>query len=144
MRISDWSSDVCSSDLRYAAKAEIETLVAEKIATQSTAYWLGELRAARIPCGPVNNLKQALGDAQVRARDMVVDVELASGQIVSMPGNPVKLSGSVPARYARPPEVGEHTLANLENLLNYSETCIQRLPAGGAIGRSRSRGREGK
>src|SRR3546814_2937180 len=76
MLISDWSSDVCSSDLylqqpaRYAAKAEIETLVAEKTATQSTAYWLGELRAARIPCGPVNNLKQALGDAQVRARDM--------------------------------------------------------------------------
>src|SRR3546814_12327398 len=87
MLISDWSSDVCSSDLylqqpaRYAAKAEIETLVAEKIATQSTAYWLGELRAARIPCGPVNNLKQALGDAQVRARDMVVDVALASGKI---------------------------------------------------------------
>ena len=36
--------------------------------------WLDRLRG-RVPCAPVNDVRQALADPQVLARDMIVEVE---------------------------------------------------------------------
>jgi crotonobetainyl-CoA:carnitine CoA-transferase CaiB-like acyl-CoA transferase len=119
--------------VRYAAKAEIEAVINDAMQAESTAYWLDKLRAARIPCGPVNNLQQALDDTQVQARDMVVEVTLASGKTVRMPGNPVKLSDSASARFTRPPELGEQTRDVLIDLLGYSDDTIVRLQRDGVI-----------
>jgi crotonobetainyl-CoA:carnitine CoA-transferase CaiB-like acyl-CoA transferase len=119
--------------VRYAAKADIEAIINAEMRTRSTAYWLDKLRAARIPCGPVNDLESALNDSQVTARQMVVEVTLASGKTVRMPGNPMKLSASKEARYSRPPAVGEHTLDVLEGLLGYSEETIGQLRQAGVI-----------
>jgi crotonobetainyl-CoA:carnitine CoA-transferase CaiB-like acyl-CoA transferase len=120
--------------VRFAQKERIDALIAAKFRTRETAYWLEQLRAARIPCGPVNNFQQALDDVQVRARDMVVEVPLHTGETVQMPGVPIKLSEE-PGRktFARPPQVGEHTRAVLGELLGYSEARIAELAAGGAI-----------
>ncbi|MER1968898.1 CoA transferase [Castellaniella sp. GW247-6E4] len=120
--------------VRYAAKAEIEAIINEKLKTESTAYWLERLRTARIPCGPVNNLEQALTDAQVRARDMVVELALESGKRVQVPGNPIKLSAMEQPGYTRPPAMGEHTNDVLGSLLSYSEETIGQLRQAGAIG----------
>lgn len=119
--------------VRYAAKAEIEAIVNAEMRTRSTAYWLDKLRAARIPCGPVNDLKSALNDTQVQARDMVVEVKLESGKTVRMPGNPMKLSAAGPARYSRPPSVGEHTEDVMREVLRYSPDTIAELRQAGAI-----------
>jgi crotonobetainyl-CoA:carnitine CoA-transferase CaiB-like acyl-CoA transferase len=119
--------------VRFAAKAEIEAIINAEMKTQTTDYWLAKLRAARIPCGPVNNFEQALNDTQVLARDMVVDVTLASGKSVRMPGNPIKLSGSPQAGFTRPPGLGEHTGRVLEELLGYSPEQIGKLRQAGAI-----------
>lgn len=119
--------------VRFAAKAAIEAVINAAMKQENTAYWLDKLRSARIPCGPVNNLEQALGDRQVRARDMVVEVTLASGAIVGMPGNPIKLSGSAGARFRRPPAVGEQTRDILTALLGYSDEQISALQRDGAV-----------
>jgi crotonobetainyl-CoA:carnitine CoA-transferase CaiB-like acyl-CoA transferase len=119
--------------VRYAAKADIEAIVNAEMRQQSTAYWLDKLRAARIPCGPVNDLQSALNDTQVQARDMVVEVTLESGKTVRMPGNPMKLSAAGPAHYTRPPAVGEHTIDVLGGLLGYSDDTIVELRQAGAI-----------
>lgn len=120
--------------VRYAAKAEIEAIINAKLKTESTIYWLEKLQAARIPCGPVNNLEQALNDTQIQARDMVVEVTLASGKKVRMPGNPMKLSASKQTDYIRPPDLGEHTSDVLESLLGYSQETMKQLRLTGAIG----------
>jgi crotonobetainyl-CoA:carnitine CoA-transferase CaiB-like acyl-CoA transferase len=119
--------------VRYAAKEQIEAVINEAMRTEPTAYWLAKLGAARIPCGPVNNFEQALSDTQVQARDMVVEVTLASGNKVRMPGNPVKLSGAGRSGFTRPPNLGEHTNAVLTSLLGYSEDTIAQLQRNGAI-----------
>ena len=118
---------------RYAAKAEIDAIVSAELRTRPTAYWLEKLSAARIPCGPVNNFRQALGDAQVRARDMVVDVPLKSGGTVQMPGNPIKLSAAAPCQYGSPPELGEHTDSVLGALPGYGAERLAALRDAGAI-----------
>jgi crotonobetainyl-CoA:carnitine CoA-transferase CaiB-like acyl-CoA transferase len=120
--------------VRYAAKEQIEAVINAAMRTESTGYWLAKLRAARIPCGPVNNFEQALNDTQVQARDMVVEVTLASGKTVRMPGNPVKLSGAGAPGFTRPPGLGEHTGAVLTGLLGYSQQTIDQLQRAGAIG----------
>lgn len=119
--------------VRFAAKARIEALISEKFRTQSTAYWLEKLEAAQIPCGPVNNFAQSLNNAQVRARDMVVPVELQGGERVEMPGNPVKLSANAPRPFTRPPTLGEHTDGVFSKLLGYSAERIQELRQQGVI-----------
>lgn len=119
--------------VRYAAKARIEALISEKFRTQPTAYWVEKLEAARIPCGPVNNFAQSLGSAQVRARDMVMPVQLATGETVEMPGNPVKLSDNPTRPFQRPPGLGEHTDAVLAKLVGYDAERIAQLRQQGAI-----------
>ena len=119
--------------VRFAAKARIDALISDKLRTESTAHWLERLRAARIPCGPVNDFAQALGDAQVLARDMVVEVPLKTGDTVRMPGNPMKLSAAPQATYTCPPALGEDTTRVLRDLLGYSPERLAELHAAGAI-----------
>ncbi|MEZ5638531.1 MAG: CaiB/BaiF CoA-transferase family protein [Burkholderiaceae bacterium] len=120
--------------VRYAARETINAVIAQAFRQQPTAYWLEQLRAARIPCGPVNNFEQALGSEQVLARNMVVPVQLPSGTTVRMPGNPVKLSDSPDDVFAPPPALGQHTQAVLQDLAGYSPQQIAELHALGAIG----------
>lgn len=120
--------------VRLAAKAEIDALVGEALRQRPTAHWLERLREARIPCGPVNNFEQALNDAQVLARGMVVEVPLKSGARVRMPGNPIKLSGADQARaFTRPPELGENTRQVLGEFVGYDADRLEALRAQGAI-----------
>jgi len=119
---------------RFADRERIDAIVNEELATQPSAVWLERLRAARVPCAPVNNFAQALSDPQVVARDMVVDVQLTSGSHVQMPGNPIKLSADIePLRASAPPGVGEHTEEILSQLLGYSAEQISALRATGCI-----------
>lgn len=118
---------------RYAAKAEIDAIVSAELRKRPTTEWLEKLSAARIPCGPVNNFRQALNDTQVRARDMVVEVPLKSGGSVQMPGNPIKLSAAKQCQYSSPPELGEHTDSVLGALPGYDDERLAALRSAGAI-----------
>ncbi len=118
---------------RMAAKERIDALVAARFKTQSTAHWLAQMHAARIPCGPVNDFRQALNDPQVRARDMVVDVMLKTGETLQMPGNPIKLSNASSRAFSHPPALGEHTGKILSELAGYSDEKLAQLQAAGAV-----------
>lgn len=119
--------------VRFAAKAEIDALIAGELRKQPTAHWLERLRQARIPCGPVNDFAQALSDTQVLARDMVVEVPLHTGETVRMPGNPIKLSAAAPKAYGSPPALGEHTRRVLGDWVGYSDAKLDALRQAGTI-----------
>ena len=119
---------------RYADRERIEAIIEEELSTQPAEYWLAKLREQRIPCAPVNNLAEALNDAQVRSRNMVVQTTLHSGERVDMPGNPIKLSDCAdPAELPGAPELGRDTDAVLYNLLGYGEAEIASLRQAGAV-----------
>ncbi|ESJ03999.1 L-carnitine dehydratase/bile acid-inducible protein F [Cupriavidus sp. HPC(L)] len=118
---------------RYADKDRIDAIIGEVLRTESSAWWLDRLRQARIPCGPVNDFAHALREPQVLGRDMVVGVELKTGETVRMPGNPVKLSRAAAPTYRCPPAVGEHTEAVLRDLLGYDVERLGLLRAAGAV-----------
>ena len=86
-----------------ALTAEIEGVLADGAA----AEWLDRLERAGVPCGPINDIAAVVNDPGVRARNMIVSVELPDGEVVEMAGNPVKLSGhSDPAVRAAAPGLG--------------------------------------
>lgn len=118
---------------RLAARPFIEGVVARELRRDTSARWLERLQRARIPCGPVNDFAQALADPQILAREMVIEVPVAGGETLRMPGNPVKLNGWQPDAASAPPGIGEHTDSVLGTLLGYGADRIAALRAGGVI-----------
>ena len=64
----------------------------------------------------------------------MVEVALREGGMVSMPGNPIKLSDFGPDSHSPPPELGHDTDAVLRELLGKSAHEIARLRAAGIVG----------
>lgn len=123
-----------SQPIRFAIKDQIDQLITQKLLQQPTAYWLDQLQEVRIPCGPVNNVAQTLTDPQVIARDMVVSVDLPSGEKLSMPGNPIKLSNAQTSEFKASPELGANTDTVLHEWLDYSQDQINHLKVSGIVG----------
>ncbi len=88
------------SRTRHAAalKAEIE----QALAARGTADWLAAIDAAGVPCGPINDVAQALADPQVASRNMVVTAEDPDVGPLRMAGNPIKFSGVADPATRRP------------------------------------------
>jgi len=117
---------------RFTHREALLPLLRERFATRTTADWLDRLRG-RVPCAPVNDVRQALADPQVLARDMIVEVEHPEFGTLREVRSPVRTDGEV-RRPRRAPRLGEDTDDILRQVLGYGEATIARLRAAGAIG----------
>jgi crotonobetainyl-CoA:carnitine CoA-transferase CaiB-like acyl-CoA transferase len=103
-------------DLRYANNAArnahsaaVQTLLNDRLATQSSAYWLERLQQADVPCGPIYRLDQALSDPQISARDFIVTLEHPTAGPVHSLGFPPHLRPGAVSYRLPPPTLGQHT-----------------------------------
>ena len=71
-----------------ALKAEIEGV----LQGGTTDHWIALLEKAGLPCGPVNNVEQALAHPQTEARNMLVEVDDPVAGPLKLAGNPMKFS----------------------------------------------------
>lgn len=120
--------------VRLASKALIDGVLNEVLQRNTTAYWVEQLTAARVPCGPVNRFSEALADPQVRHRQMVVSIPHPMGGSVEVPGNPIKLSADNTDTFTAPPLLGEHTDKVLQDILGYDTARIAELKQQKAVG----------
>ena len=88
---------------------------------------------AQIHCAQGKDWQRALGDVQVRARNMVVTVAHPEGGEVQMPGNPVKMSDTDEDTFAPPPLLGQQTDEVLSSLGCDAKRIAARREAG-AVG----------
>jgi formyl-CoA transferase len=109
------------------------SLLQEIFAREDTAYWLREIAAAGIPCGPVQSVDQVMADPQVLAREMVVAVPHPTANMVRLVGSPLKLSDTPVTLRSHPPLLGEHTSEVLTDLLGYTPVTLARLRTEGVI-----------
>lgn len=88
--------------------SELEPILEGHFSTRSSTQWLELLRERGIPCGPINDVAAVVADPQVRARNMIWEINLG-GSKIGFSGNPIKLS-LTPAdeMYRQPPKLGEH------------------------------------
>jgi len=105
-----------AADLRFARnagrvrhRAALVPLLAARLKLRPRAAWLADLEAAKVPCGPINDLAEVFADPQVRERAMTVEMPHSLAGTVRMVANPIKL-GATPVRYRRaPPLLGADT-----------------------------------
>src|SRR4030081_2987185 len=77
---------------RLANLRALEDLLSARFRTKPADYWLSALEEVGVPCGPVNDMLQALADPQTIAREMVVELEHSSLGRVKTLGLPIKFS----------------------------------------------------
>jgi len=117
---------------RFTNRDALVSLLHARFTSRTTADWLDRLRG-RVPCAPVNDVRQALADPQVLARDMIVEVEHPEFGTLREVRSPVRTEGEI-RRPRRAPRLGEHTDPILRDVLGYSASTIARLRSAGVIG----------
>ena len=83
-----------TNEMRVRNRAELAKILDPIVATRSRAFWLKELEAQNIGCGPINNLEQVFNDPQVIARKMVHEMRHSAngGTTVRLLASPMKMS----------------------------------------------------
>jgi len=114
---------------RVTNREALDGLIAQALKRDKTAAWIEKLRAAGVPCGPINSVAEALTDPHTLARDMVRTVKHPTAGDLKMVGIPFRFSGT-PAKIRRaPPLLGQHTEEVLGAELGLSAERIAQLRA---------------
>ncbi|MDQ6660754.1 MAG: CoA transferase, partial [Chloroflexota bacterium] len=92
---------------RVRNRAELVPLLQVIFLERDSDDWLNELRAAGIPCGPINTVSQVFNDAQILARNFVWECEHATAGTIKLSGSPIHLSETPTRLYKAPPLLGE-------------------------------------
>jgi crotonobetainyl-CoA:carnitine CoA-transferase CaiB-like acyl-CoA transferase len=120
-------------DDRAENHGQLEKILDAELAAKTVAEWLELMRAASIPCAPINTIPQALADEHTLARDLIVSTEHPVFGTVRQVASPVRV-GDTRVAPRRAPERGEHTEEVLRGLLGYSDDHIAQIRAAGAFG----------
>lgn len=102
--------------LRVKHRRELNEEIETALRRRTAAEWIELLREAQIPCGPVHSLPEALAHPQIRALDLILQIEDGKGTEFRQLAPPYKSSGwEMDVRYP-PPRLGEHTEEVLDEL----------------------------
>tara|TARA_S200000501_G_scaffold375036_1_gene426042 strand:- start:1925 stop:2890 length:966 start_codon:yes stop_codon:yes gene_type:complete len=71
---------------------ELKTILENKLQKKSTNEWVKILEELKIPCGPIFNIKQAVENPQIEARNMIVKAYHKVVGDFKLAGNPIKMS----------------------------------------------------
>ena len=122
-----------TADARTDHHAELEPLLTEAFRSRPTQEWIDELLPMRIPCGPLNTIPQAAASEQAAAREMLAPVEhLAFGE-VRLVNTPVKLSRTPGGIRGSSPDMGEHAVDVLSELLGMGPDTVDALIEAGVV-----------
>ena len=103
----------------------------EQVTTQEPKdHWIRLLEKAKVPCGPINNIKEAFEEEQARHRKMVWSIKNSEGDSVPSIGNPLHFGENSfmqdEASHAAPPKLGEHTEAVLRKIIAATDDEINK------------------
>ncbi len=118
---------------RVENRAEITRLLQDIFIKRKTSEWVELLDAAGVPNGPINNIAQVFAEPQVRARDVRIELEHASGAKLPLVASPMRFSETQIEYRLAPPLLGQHTEEVLSSLLGKSGAEIARLRSEGVI-----------
>lgn len=110
---------------RDANRADLDVVIAEALAGRTRAEVCSVLVEADVPCAPVQIYDEVFADPHVRARgvEMTIDHPLQPG--LRLIANPIRMSRGGGRAVVRPPLLGEHTEAVLEDLVRQSKPVAE-------------------
>ena len=111
----DWRTDERFADngARMVNADDLEVEIESVLATDTTAGWLVVLRAAGIPVGPINTVREAFLDAEALSLDPIAvldDGGSTGGRTDAFRSvrSPIRMSATPPTVRRRPPSNDEH------------------------------------
>lgn len=125
-RFADFTARGRNRDLVVATLDEV-------FATKTVDEWLAILGPAGVPCGPINDIPQAMQDEHLHARGMVVETDHEVFGTVKQIASPVRVGDEVPT-YRRAPHRNEDAPYLLADVLGYDDDRIAALGRAGAFG----------
>ena len=105
---------------------ELLKILDEVFASRPALEWLNLLRAAGVPCGPVNTVSEALADEHTVARGMIVETEHPRFGTVRQVRSPVRVGVEEP-EYRRAPSRNEDADYVFAQLLGYDKIRLEQL-----------------
>jgi CoA:oxalate CoA-transferase len=105
-----------TNELRCLHQAVLKSLLEERLASKSSAFWQDLLQANNIPTGSYNDLAAVMKDPQVYAREMLVEVQAPGGGLLKVAGNPVRVGAHRTPLLHQPPRLDQDRVAILESL----------------------------
>ncbi|WP_420549545.1 CaiB/BaiF CoA transferase family protein [Curvivirga sp.] len=119
---------------RVKNREALAPILQARIETQSLDWWITNLEAQAVPCGPINTIDRVFEDPQVKHREMQQSLEHPVARQVPSVGSPLKLS-QTPVEYkSAPPTLGQHTDETLGELLNLDADTLTKLKADNILG----------
>ena len=118
--------------MRLQHRAELIPLLQEILLQRDAETWLEALRAAQIPCGPINSVPEALTHPQLVERGFIVELEHPQLGVLKSLANPVHFSATPVTYRLPPPLLGEHADTILQEL-GYTKMEIAQLRADGVV-----------
>ncbi|MGH1564942.1 CaiB/BaiF CoA transferase family protein [Mumia sp. DW29H23] len=109
--------------------AQLEAIFLER----TVADWLSVLYPASIPCGPINDVPQALREEHTIARNLVVETEHPRYGTLRQVASPVRVGSALP-EYRRAPRRNEDADHVLREIAGYDDEQVAALAADGAFG----------
>jgi glutaryl-CoA transferase len=94
---------------RVEHREELRPIIAERMATRSTARWVEAMDAAAVPCGAVADVLTAFDSPEATALGMSVEVEHPALGVLRQAGIPIRFETTPGAIRSAPPLLGEHT-----------------------------------
>ena len=111
LKISEVSIDekFNSNSARAKNIDKLKIILEDKLSSKSTTDWVNEMEKERIPCGPIYNIKEAVENPQVEARNMIVKAYHKVIGDFKLAGNPIKMSTyKDPKKRGDIPDLDEH------------------------------------
>ena len=71
---------------------ELKKILENKLQNKETKQWVKEMEKEKIPCGPIFNIKEAVENPQIDARNMIVKAYHKVIGDFKLAGNPIKMS----------------------------------------------------
>ena len=122
-----------TEDLQIENSRALNARLAGRLKEKTTGAWLAELEAKGVLCARVQSFIEAAEDEQVRANNMVVEIEHPAAGPLKVLGTPVRLHATPPRRNAPPPDLGGDSRAVLAEL-GYDEAALDDLQSRKIIG----------
>jgi crotonobetainyl-CoA:carnitine CoA-transferase CaiB-like acyl-CoA transferase len=91
------------------------------------------LEAHQVPCAPVHGVEEVVGDPQVLARQMLVELDHPIVGRVRLPNLPFKFSDAETHPRAPAPLLGQHNREVVQDLLGYSLAQVFEMEREGVL-----------
>ena len=108
-----------SNSARAKNMDELKTIIENKLSVKSTNEWVSQMEKDKIPCGPIFNIKEAVENPQVEARNMIVKAYHKVIGDFRLAGNPIKMSTyDDPDKRGDIPDLDEHREKIIKEFVN--------------------------